>query len=93
MINIVIYPGKNNGIKLASRHSNFTIPSVFKKILSMKELIDRLTSEVALTEEQAIKAGTMTKDFAKEKFPLLSGAIEKVFTRYSYKKDDEDFLA
>ena len=56
----------------------------------MKELIDRLTSEVGLTEEQAIKAVTMMKDFAKEKFPLLSGAIEKVFTKYSYKKDDED---
>lgn len=59
----------------------------------MKELIDRLTSEVGLTEEQAIKAITMMKDFAKEKFPLLSGAIEKVFTKYSYKQDDEDFLA
>lgn len=59
----------------------------------MKELIDRLTSEVGLTEEQAIKAVTMMKDFAKEKFPLLSGAIEKVFTKYSYKQDDEDFLA
>ncbi len=59
----------------------------------MKELIDRLTSEAGLTEEQAVKAVTMMKDFAKEKFPLLSGAIEKVFTKYSYKKDDEDFLA
>lgn len=59
----------------------------------MKELIDRLISEVGLTEEQAIKSVTMMKDFAKEKFPLLSGAIEKVFNKYSYKQDDEDFLA
>lgn len=59
----------------------------------MKELIDRLTSEVGLTEDQAIKAVTMMKDFAKEKFPLLSGAIEKVFNKYSYKQDEEDFLA
>lgn len=58
----------------------------------MKELIDRLTSEVGLTEEQAIKSVTMMKDFAKEKFPLLSGAIEKVFSKYSYKQDEEDFM-
>ena len=59
----------------------------------MKELIDRLISEVGLTEEQALKSVTMMKDFAKEKFPLLSGAIEKVFSKYAYKQDDEDFLA
>jgi hypothetical protein len=59
----------------------------------MKDLIDRLISEVGLTEEQAIKAVTMMKDFAKEKFPLLSGAIEKVFSKYAYKKDEEDFMA
>lgn len=59
----------------------------------MKELIDRLTSEAGLSEEQAIKAITMMKDFAKEKFPLLSGAIDKVFDKYSYKKDEDDFLA
>lgn len=58
----------------------------------MKELIDRLKNEAGLTEEQAIKAITMIKDFAKEKFPLFSGAIEKVFSKYA-PKDDEDFLA
>jgi len=58
----------------------------------MKELIDRLKSEAGLTEEQATKAIMLLKDFAKEKFPLFSGAIEKVFTKYS-PKEDEDFLA
>lgn len=57
----------------------------------MKELIERLKNEAGLTEEQAVKAITLVKDFAKEKFPLLSGAIEKVFTKYA-PKDDEDFL-
>ncbi|MCO5235382.1 MAG: hypothetical protein M9933_03860 [Chitinophagaceae bacterium] len=57
----------------------------------MKELIERLQTEAGLTEEQAMKAITLVKDFAKEKFPLLSGAIEKMFTKYS-PKDDEDFL-
>ena len=53
----------------------------------MKELIDRLQAEAGLSEEQAVKAITLVKDFAKEKFPLFSGAIEKVFTKYSPKED------
>ncbi|HRP32506.1 MAG TPA: hypothetical protein PKV73_11465 [Agriterribacter sp.] len=57
----------------------------------MKELIDRLKTEAGLTEEQAVKAITLVKDFAKEKFPLLSGAIEKVFTKYAPREED-DFL-
>lgn len=57
----------------------------------MKELIERLQAEAGLTEDQALKAITLVKDFAKEKFPLFSGAIEKVFTKYA-PKEDEDFL-
>lgn len=57
----------------------------------MKELIDRLKTEAGLTEEQAVKAITLVKDFAREKFPLLSGAIEKVFTKYAPREED-DFL-
>ncbi len=57
----------------------------------MKELIERLQAEAGLTEEQAVKAITLVKDFAKEKFPLFSGAIEKVFTKYA-PREDEDFL-
>jgi len=57
----------------------------------MKELIDKLRSEVGLSEEQALKAITLVKDFAKEKFPLFSGAIEKAFAKHT-PKEDEDFL-
>lgn len=57
----------------------------------MKELIERLQAQAGLTEDQALKAITLVKDFAKEKFPLFSGAIEKVFTKYA-PKEDEDFL-
>lgn len=67
------------------------VKKVTFKNLPMKELIERLQTEAGLTEEQAMKAITLVKDFAKEKFPLLSGAIEKMFTKYS-PKDDEDFL-
>ena len=56
----------------------------------MKELIDRLTAE-GLTEQQAYKAIEVIKDFAKEKFPVFAGAIDKVFDKYNIKEDD-DFL-
>jgi len=56
----------------------------------MKELIDRLMAQ-GLTEQQALKAIEVVKDFAKEKFPVFSGAIEKMFDKYR-PKDEEDFL-
>ena len=57
----------------------------------MQELLERLTTEAGLTNEKALKAIMLVKDFAKEKFPLFSGAIEKVFTKYG-PKEGEDFL-
>lgn len=56
----------------------------------MQELIDKLKAE-GLTDQQALKAIEIIKDFAKQKFPIFSGAIEKVFEKYSPKSDD-DFL-
>ena len=56
----------------------------------MKELIDRLTAQ-GLTEQQALKAIEVVKDFAKEKFPVFSGAIEKMFDKYK-PRDEDDFL-
>jgi len=56
----------------------------------MKELIDRLTAQ-GLTEQQALKAIEVVKDFAKEKFPVFAGAIEKMFDKYK-PKEEEDFL-
>jgi hypothetical protein len=58
----------------------------------MKELIEKLKSEAGLTEQQALQAITIVKDFAKSKFPMFGGAIEKAFAKHS-KKDDEDFLS
>jgi hypothetical protein len=57
---------------------------------SMNELINRLTS-AGLTEQQAIQAITIIKNFAKEKFPIFGGAIDKLFDKYQVKRDD-DFL-
>ena len=56
----------------------------------MKELIDRLMTQ-GLTEQQALKAIEVVKDFAKEKFPVFSGAIEKMFDKYK-PRDEDDFL-
>ena len=56
----------------------------------MQELIDRLKAQ-GLTEEQAYKAIEVIKNFTKEKFPLFSGAIDKLFDKYSPKEDD-DFM-
>lgn len=56
----------------------------------MQELIDRLKAE-GLTEAQAYKAIEVIKNFTKEKFPLFSGAIDKLFDKYGPKEDD-DFM-
>ncbi len=56
----------------------------------MQELIQRLMAE-GLTEQQAYKAIEIIKDFAKEKFPVFGGAIDKLFSKYG-PKDDDDFM-
>lgn len=57
----------------------------------MQELIEKLKTEAGLTDKQAWQAITIVKDFAKSKFPMFGGAIEKAFTKHA-KKEDEDFL-
>jgi hypothetical protein len=56
----------------------------------MQELIHRLMAQ-GLTEEQAYKAIEVIKNFTKEKFPLFSGAIDKLFDKYG-PKEEEDFM-
>jgi len=58
----------------------------------MKELIEKLMKEVGLTEEQALHAININKDFAKKKLPVFSGAIDKMFDKYAPKKQEDDFL-
>jgi len=57
----------------------------------MEELIKQLKEKLGLNDAQAFEAITIIKDYAKEKLPLFSGAIEKLFDKYS-PKEDEDFL-
>lgn len=56
----------------------------------MQEIIDRLKAQ-GLTEEQAYKAIEVIKEFAKEKFPIFAGAINKLFDKYGT-KEEEDFM-
>lgn len=56
----------------------------------MKQLIESLMAE-GLTEAQAYKAVAIIKNFAKEKFPIFGGAIDKLFDKYGPKQED-DFL-
>lgn len=57
----------------------------------MKELVDQLMAE-GLTEAQAYKAIDVIKNFAKSKFPLFGGAIDKLFDKYGLKNQEDDFL-
>lgn len=45
----------------------------------MQELITRLTEKAGITEGQAAIALDTMKDFVKEKFPMLSGAVDNLF--------------
>ena len=57
----------------------------------MNELIDQLKNEAGLTEAQAIQTIDIIKNFAKNKFPIFGGAIDRLFDKYGTKGDD-DFL-
>lgn len=45
----------------------------------MQELITRLTEKAGISADQANKAIDTIKEFVKEKFPMLSGAVDNMF--------------
>lgn len=45
----------------------------------MQDLINRLTEKAGITTEQAVKSLETIKDFVKEKFPMLGGAVDNMF--------------
>jgi hypothetical protein len=45
----------------------------------MHELITLVTNKAGITEEQAVKAVAAIKDYVKEKFPMMSGAVDSLF--------------
>ena len=70
--------------------SNFKLLTFHFKHEEMQDLINRLM-EKGLTEQQAYDAIDVIKNFAKEKFPIFGGAIDKLFSKYGPKEED-DFL-
>ncbi len=55
----------------------------------MQELIDKLMSNANISQEQAEKALETIKDFVKEKFPMMAGAVDNLF---DVKEDKDDFM-
>lgn len=45
----------------------------------MEELIKKITDNTGITPEQALKAVETVKDFVKEKFPMMAGAVDNLF--------------
>jgi hypothetical protein len=45
----------------------------------MQELINRLTEKAGVTTEQASKSIEAIKEFVKEKFPMMAGAVDNLF--------------
>lgn len=45
----------------------------------MEELLKRLKEQAALSDEQATQSIEIVKEFVKEKFPMLSDAVDKIF--------------
>jgi len=45
----------------------------------MNELIEKMCTEANITPEQAQKALEAVAGFVKEKFPMMAGAVDKLF--------------
>lgn len=48
----------------------------------MQELVNQLKEKVGISEEQAVKAVEAVKDFVKEKFPMIAGAVDNLLGEY-----------
>jgi hypothetical protein len=57
----------------------------------MQELIQKMATEAGISESQAVTALNVVKDFVKQQFPMMAGAVDKLFDA-SNKKADDDFL-
>ncbi len=57
----------------------------------MEELVNKIMANAGITAEQSIKALESVKEYVKEKFPMMAGAVDKLFEGGD-KKEDEDYL-
>ena len=58
----------------------------------MKDLIQRITQSAGISEEQAAKALETIKDYVKENFPMLGGAVDNLFGSSDASKAEEPGL-
>ena len=54
----------------------------------MIELIEKLVAEAGVTTEQAQKSVEVIKNFVKEKFPMIGGAVDNILGTTSVNNDD-----
>ena len=52
------------------------------------DLIEKLKLSTGITDEQAIKAIEVIKNYTKEKFPMFAGAIDGLFEKYGPEDND-----
>ena len=57
----------------------------------MEELVNKIMANAGITAEQSMKALESVKDYVKEKFPMMAGAVDKLFEGGD-KKQEEDYL-
>ena len=57
----------------------------------MEELVNKISQNAGITAEQSMKALEAVKDYVKEKFPMMAGAVDKLFEGGD-KKEEEDYL-
>jgi hypothetical protein len=57
----------------------------------MEELVNKIMNNAGISAEQSLKALEAVKDYVKEKFPMMAGAVDKLFES-SEKKEEEDYL-
>ena len=58
----------------------------------MQELVGRLMAEIGLTERQAREAIRIVSEYAKSRFPVFAGAIDRLFQKYDKPPSEEDFM-
>jgi hypothetical protein len=57
----------------------------------MNELIERMVSQSGITREQAIQCIDTVKEYIKEKFPFVAGAVDKVLGDDTQKTEPDDY--
>ncbi len=59
----------------------------------MKELVQKIMSNAGISEDQAMKSLETIKDYVKEQFPMMAGAVDKLFeSSAAPSANEEDYV-